>query len=103
MRIARIILPLILFVATAAGCRVRPLDAELAAAELAVEERPDSALALLRRMDTLRLDGAGRARLRVLRSKVLHRTGAEIASDTLIRPALAYYRRRGSDADRALA
>ena len=76
-------------------------DAQLDAAQAVIEEQPDSALLILRSVDTMQLSPAEKARRRVLLSQGYNRTKVRIASDSLIAPALAWYEHHGTDAERA--
>lgn len=87
----------------AAGCGSEPVDPLLPAADSLMNERPDSALYILQIADTLRWSDSEKARRRVLLSRAYNLTGAGPAGDSLIRPALNYYDRKGTDADKALA
>lgn len=103
MRISHIITGLLLLGIFAAGCREKVADAELLAADAVMNERPDSALQLLLKSDTTRYNPAERARRRLLLARACNRTGTMPVTDTLIGPALNYYERKGSDAEKALA
>lgn len=85
-------------------CRTsRQTDARLDTAQAVIEDRPDSALVILRSVDTAQLSEAERARRRVLLSQAYNRTNVRIACDSLIRPALAWYEKHGTAAERAKA
>ncbi len=73
-------------------------------AEELVEEKPDSALSILRGIDgrTLRRNET-KARYGLLFSQAMNKTGIEFKSDSLIGPAFDYYSRRGSPREQALA
>lgn len=85
------------------GCADRICGPRLLAADAVMEELPDSARRLLLAADTAAMNPAERARRRVLMVRACNRSDNELTNDSLIRPALEYYRRKGSDADRALA
>lgn len=102
MRIKRIITGLVLAVLTA-GCGEKVTDADLLAADAVMGERPDSVLQLLLDSDTTHYNGAERARRRLLLAQASNRTGRFAVTDTLIVPALNYYDRKGSEAEKALA
>lgn len=102
MRIKRIITGLLLAVLTA-GCGEKVADADLLRADAVMGERPDSVLRLLLHVDTTRYNGAERARRRLLLAQAGNRTGRLPVTDTLIVPALNYYDRKGSEAEKALA
>ncbi|WP_418981555.1 tetratricopeptide repeat protein [Alistipes sp.] len=85
------------------GCRTPATDAQLDAAQAVIEEQPDSALRILRSVDTMQLSPAEKARRRVLLSQGYSLKNVDIASDSLIAPALAWYERHGTAAERAKA
>lgn len=92
-----------LLLAFAAGaCRTRGVsDERLAAAQTLMESRPDSALMILRAVDTPELSEQERMRRRVLLSQAYNRTKVRIDSDSLIGSALTWYERHGSPCERA--
>lgn len=94
---------LLLFCSLAAGCVGHASDGRLPAAEALIRERPDSVLQLLSTADTATWNAGEKARRRVLLSQAYNRLHVRVASDSLIRPALAYYRRRGTHAEKAQA
>ncbi len=68
-------------------------------AESLVNDRPDSALAVLGRLaPDDRLSTGDQARYSLLLSMALHKNGVDVCSDSIIAPAVRYYSRRG-DAD----
>lgn len=101
MKIAHLLFAALLLTA---GCRDRTFETRLAAAEAVMEEHPDSALRLLRAPGP---SAAGtrreEARLRLLLSQAYNRTGTDLQSDSLIAPALEYFERHGTAAERARA
>ena len=72
-------------------------------ASVLIEEHPDSALPALRQIDPSAISPAAHARRRLLLAQTYSRTGAEADNDSLTAPALDYYERHGSGAERAYA
>ena len=71
--------------------------AELDAADSLMERRPDSALALLRRVDTLHLTSAhDRARYAMLLSMALDKNYIDLKDFHVLQPALNYYEDHGT-------
>lgn len=71
--------------------------AELDRAEAVMEEYPDSALALLDSLDRSRLTTReARARHSLLYSQALDKNWIELTSDSVISPAVKYYKKHGS-------
>lgn len=71
-------------------------------AESLVNDRPDSALAVLGSLDPdVRLSPGDEARHSLLLSMALHKSGVDVGSDSIIAPAVRYYSRRG-DSDHKL-
>lgn len=71
------------------------------AAERLMQARPDSALGLLRGTDTSGFNRAARAKYALLLSQALDKNYIDLKSDSIIRPAVEYYSRRGRATDRA--
>lgn len=94
---------LLVLLAALAGCADRIADGRLLAAAELLVQHPDSARRLLAEADTLGMNPSERARRRVLLVRAWNRTDDRPTDDSLIRPALAYYARRGTDAERAEA
>lgn len=83
------------------SCGNKEADNALDLAESIIWDRPDSALSVLRSVDTLSLGtDAGRARFSLLYTMSLDRNGIDTTDITLIRQAMLYYQRHGTDDDR---
>ena len=93
----------ILFGLLAAGCGDKAADNLMTQASVLIEEHPDSALLALRQIDPSAISPAADARRRLLLAQTYSRTGAEADKDSLTAPALDYYERHGSGAERAYA
>ncbi len=85
-------------------------DAALATVASVVEERPDSALEVIDRLDRLisvgeaqLRNGEQKARYALLKSQTLDKNWIDVTNDSLIRIAVQYYDRYGSDRDRMKA
>ena len=76
----------------------RPADVpELDTADSLMEQRPDSALALLRRIDTLRLSAQhDRARYAMLLSMALDKNYIDLKDFHVLQPAIDYYEEHGT-------
>ena len=76
----------------------RPADVpELDTADSLMEQRPDSALALLRRIDTLRLTSRhDRARYAMLLSMALDKNYIDLKDFHVLQPAIDYYEDHGT-------
>lgn len=76
----------------------RPADVpELDTADSLMEQRPDSALALLRRIDTLRLTSRhDRARYAMLLSMALDKNYIDLKDFHVLQPAIDYYEEHGT-------
>lgn len=96
---------ILLLLALALGsCRTGGVvDARLDAVQAVIEDQPDSALLTLRSVDTTQLSEAERARRRVLLSQAYSLTNIKIDTDSLIGPALAWYQKHGTAAERVKA
>ena len=80
-----------------AACSRPTVVAELDAADSLMERRPDSALALLRRVDTLHLTSAhDRARYAMLLSMALDKNYIDLKDFHVLQPALNYYEDHGT-------
>lgn len=86
-----------------AGCGNRAADGLLSPAERLVNDRPDSALRILWAVDTASLPPAADAYRRLLLSQAYNRAGQELQNDSVIRPAVEYYERRGTGSEKAYA
>lgn len=87
----------------AAGCGNKAVNNLMSQASMLIEEHPDSALLALRQIDPSAISPAADARRRLLLAQTYSRTGAEADKDSLTAPALDYYERHGSGAERAYA
>lgn len=87
----------------AAGCGNKAVDNLMSQASMLIEEHPDSALLALRQIDPSAISPAADARRRLLLAQTYSRTGAKADKDSLTAPALDYYERHGSGAERAYA
>ena len=77
--------------------------AQLDQAEALMTEQPDSALAILQQVDEAQLSTEKlQARFALLLSMALDKNYIDIASDSLIRPAVEYYENHGSDREKML-
>ena len=85
------------------GCGHRAVDDLLTQSAKLIEEYPDSAVQALRQIDPGTLTAATDARRRLLLAQAYSRTGAGMGNDSLTTPALEYYERHGSGAERAYA
>ena len=93
---------LLLFVVTTmCGCdggRGKTTDAALASAEELMEERPDSALAVLSAIDSTAIDNAGRRALYgLLMSEARYKNFIDETDDSIIAASAAYFGRKGDD------
>ncbi len=80
-----------------AACSRPTAVAKLDAADSLMERRPDSALALLRRVDTLHLTSAhDRARYAMLLSMALDKNYIDLKDFRVLQPALNYYEDHGT-------
>ena len=76
---------------------------QLDKAEALMTEHPDSALAILQQVDDAQLTtNALQARFALLLSMALDKNYIDIASDSLIRPAVEYYENHGSSREKML-
>lgn len=85
------------------GCGNKAIDDLLTRSAELIKDHPDSALLELRQIDPKTLTAATAARRSLLLTQAYSRTGIEIGSDSLTTPALDYYQRHGSGAERAYA
>lgn len=98
-------LPLtIVLTAILAGCSSRATDHisdRLDAVEYCLNSRPDSALALLQRIDSTALSGrAVKARYALLKTMALDKCYRDITAPGLLDPAVSWYTRHGSPDDK---
>lgn len=88
---------LILFALCVTDCSRSGADAALDRAEALMEQHPDSALAVLRRVDTSTLGSdAGRARYALLMSMALDKNYIDTTTFDVLRPAIDYYLEDGT-------
>jgi len=84
--------------------RERALTREMDRVEARVNERPDSALTLLRRYDTTSLlKLSERARYSLLYAMALDKSFIDTTDISIIRPAVQYYSKHGSSREKALS
>ena len=84
-------------VLTLAACERRSVMPELDAADSLMERRPDSALALLQRVDTSRLVSRHmRARYAMLMSMALDKNYIDLKDFRILQPAIVYYEKQGT-------
>ncbi|MEG2065049.1 MAG: hypothetical protein RRY23_07910 [Alistipes sp.] len=94
---------IVILAALMVRCGTPVTDTQLDVAQAVIEMYPDSALVILRQVDTMQLSEAERARRRVLLSQAYSLTNVKITGDSLIGPALTWYERHGTAAERAKA
>ena len=98
------ILPLFLTLCLMAGCGGRSgMHSRLAAVDSIVDSRYDSALTVLRGMDTLQMRRSDRMYLELLRAKAMNKASVPFTSDSVMRRVARYYDRHGSPNQRLLA
>ena len=98
------ILPLVLALCLMAGCGGRSaMHSRLAAVDSIVDSRYDSALTVLRGMDTLQMRRSDRMYLELLRAKAMNKASVPFTSDSVMRRVARYYDRHGSANQRLLA
>ena len=98
------ILPLFLALCLMAGCGGRSgMHSRLAAVDSIVDSRYDSALTVLRGMDTLQMRRSDRMYLELLRAKAMNKASVPFTSDSVMRRVAQYYDRHGSANQRLLA
>ena len=87
----------VLMVLCLSACRQGTNVPELDTADSLMEQRPDSALALLRRIDTLRLTSRhDRARYAMLLSMALDKNYIDLKDFHVLQPAIDYYEDHGT-------
>ncbi len=100
LTIHRYVIPLacsILLTLCLAACTRPAAVPELDTADSLMEQRPDSALALLRRIDTLRLTSRhDRARYAMLLSMALDKNYIDLKDFHVLQPAIDYYEEHGT-------
>lgn len=83
------------------SCGSRKYNALLADVESYIQERPDSALAVLEGFDPEELHSeASRAKYALLYSMALDKNYIDLTTDSIIAPAVKYYKRHGSAEDK---
>ena len=83
------------------SCADEGADCALDAAESVIWSRPDSALSEIESIDTLSLQTKARkARCSLLLTMALDRNNIDTAGMSVLRPALRYYERHGTDDDK---
>lgn len=83
------------------SCNENPVDAALDAAELNIEEQPECSLEILEKIEKGQLSKRRqKARYSLLYSIALDKNYIDIKSDSIISPAVDYYRTHGSRAER---
>ena len=98
------ILPLFLALCLMAGCGGRSaMHSRLAAVDSIVDSRYDSALTVLRGMDTLQMRRSDRMYLELLRAKAMNKASVPFTTDSVMRRVARYYDRHGSANQRLLA
>ncbi|MBD5361015.1 MAG: hypothetical protein HDR87_09970 [Bacteroides sp.] len=85
------------------GCQKSQVSQQLDLAEAMMEERPDSALAILREIDGSALSGEPQARHALLLSQAYGKNKIFVTNDSLISIALSYYQDSGDNYHRMLA
>lgn len=94
--IGLLLLALALLVSCGSGLRSRTVAA-LDDVETYINERPDSALMVLRALDSTAVRGrALRARMALLHSMALDKCYIDLQTDSILAPAVSYYGRRGT-------
>ena len=94
--------PLLLLVLLC-GCTHGTVHRRLAAIDSLTEQHYDSALLLLRQMDTLPMRRADRMYLELLRGKAMNKADSLFTTDSVMRRVVRYYDRHGSRNRRMLA
>ena len=88
----------VIMVCGCAGGRGKATDAALASAEELMEERPDSALAVLCAIDSTAIDNAGRRALHgLLMAEARYKNFIDETDDSIIAASAAYFGRKGDD------
>ncbi len=94
----------VLWIILLAACNTNQnIKRQLDQAEALIQDHPDSALYILQEVDNAMFDTkALQARFSLLLSMALDKNYIDIASDSLIRPAVEYYEKHGSDRKKML-
>ena len=101
LTIHRYVIPLAILLTLCLAACTRPATVpELDTADSLMEQRPDSALALLRRIDTLRLTSRhDRARYAMLLSMALDKNYIDLKDFHVLQPAIDYYEEHGTSTE----
>lgn len=103
MAMRNVIYTLFIIMALAACNSHQGTRTQLDKAEALMTEQPDSALATLQHVDEAQLTtNSLQARFALLLSMALDKNYIDVASDSLIRPAVEYYENHGSDREKML-
>ena len=103
MTMRNLIYTLLIIIALAACNSHQGTRTQLDKAEALMTEHPDSALFLLQQVDEAQLSTEKlQARFALLLSMALDKNYIDVASDSLIRPAVEYYENHGSDREKML-
>lgn len=103
MAMKNVIYTLFILIALAACNSHQGTRTQLDKAEALMTEHPDSALFLLQQVDEAQLSTERlQARFALLLSMALDKNYIDVASDSLIRPAVEYYENHGSDREKML-
>ena len=95
---------LIILLAGLASCTGREIKVRLADIESHINEKPDSALAAIRDIDTTALRGrAVKAKYSLLHAMALDKNYIDTADTRIVQPAVEYYGRHGSSEERLKA
>lgn len=87
-----------------ASCTGREVMVRLSGIESYINERPDSALAAIRDIDTTALRGkAVKAKYSLLHAMALDKNYIDTADTRIVQPAVVYYSRHGSPEERLKA
>lgn len=79
------------------GCNTNPVERQLCRAETLMDQAPDSALIILKTVDSQLLDGELRARHALLVSQAYDKNYNDVVDDSLINVAFDYYRYSDDD------
>lgn len=98
MKFLLLICATVFAVQSSSSCTVETsVKADLDKAERLMNIAPDSSLAIITRLDRSKVKGKrGKAEMALIHSIALDKNGIDISSDSIIRPALSYYSRKGS-------
>ncbi|MDE6427760.1 MAG: hypothetical protein K2K59_02275 [Muribaculaceae bacterium] len=99
----KVITFLMFLAAMLCGCQKSQVSQQLDRAETIMEERPDSALAILREIDGSALSGEPQARHALLLSQALDKNYIDQTNDSLISIATAYYNKHNDQQRKLMA